>query len=247
MNALFISWDGPAQNYMESLFLPIYERVQHDDLSIRLVQFTWGDPTITDSVARTAARMDIGYDVRKVLRKPLAPATAAMIAKGAMDLVSLVKKHDIDVLFPRAAIPSAMTLLAEKMLPGVKIFYDADGFMADERIEFGGWNPQGLMYRLFRDVEAQICRRADSIMTRTHRAKQILIDRVGDPIDPDIIHPIPNAKDIEEFHPGTEDDRRAIRDSLGVSDEAPLLIYVGSLGPHYHPRELLAYFEKVWQ
>ncbi|MFW5968590.1 MAG: glycosyltransferase, partial [Persicimonas sp.] len=238
---------GPAQNYMESLFLPIFERVQGDDLSIRVVQFTWGDEAITDSVAAAAAEADIGYDVRKVLRKPLAPATAAMIAKGAMDVVALAKKHDIDVLFPRAAIPSAMTLLAEKMLPDVKVFYDADGFMADERIEFGGWDPEGFIYRLFRDVEAQICRRADSIMTRTQKAKEILVDRVGDPLDPDIIHVIPNAKDVDEFHPGEADDRRKVREALGVADEAPLVIYVGSLGPHYHPGELLEYFEKVWE
>jgi len=72
MNSLFISWDGPAQNYMESLFLPIYERVQSGDLSIRVLQFTWGNESITESVAETAAEAGIGYTVTVRKDSPLA-------------------------------------------------------------------------------------------------------------------------------------------------------------------------------
>ncbi len=245
MRALFISWDGPAQNYMESLFLPIFRRVQGPDLSIRVLQFSWGDEAITESVAETAEQWGIGYEAKRVLRRPLEPATAAMIVKGAADVVDQVRRHDIDVLFPRALIPGAMTLLAEKVLPDVRLFFDADGFMADERLEFGGWDPTGLPYRLLRDVESQVALRADSIMTRTREAKEILVDRVGASLEPDRIHVIPNAKETDAFHPGSPGSRDRIRDELEVDDGAPLVVYVGSLGPHYYPGRLLAFFEAV--
>lgn len=246
MKALFISWDGPAQNYMESLFLPIFERLQGPDLSIRVLQFTWGDEAITESVAEAADEADIGYEMRRAWRRPLKPATAAMIAKGAMDVVAVAREHDIDVLFPRSIIPGAMSLLAEKALTGRRLFFDADGFKADERVEFGGWDPEGLPYRLFRDIEAQVAMRADAVMTRTRRAREILGDRVGSALEPERVHVIPNAKDTDEFHPGSESERGRIRRELGVGREAPLVIYVGSLGPHYYPGRLLKYFERVY-
>jgi glycosyltransferase involved in cell wall biosynthesis len=245
MKALFISWDGPAQNYMESLFLPIFERLQGPDLSIHVLQFTWGEESIAESVAEAADRAGIGYDVRQVWRRPLKPATAAMIVKGAMDVVSVAREQEIDVLFPRSIIPGAMVLLADKMLSGVRLFFDADGFKADERVEFGGWDPAGVAYRLFRDIEAQVGRRADVVMTRTRHAKEILIDRVGSVLEPGRVHVIPNAKDTDQFAPGTELDRARIRRQLGVENGAPLVIYVGSLGPHYYPDRLVKYFELV--
>lgn len=245
MKALFISWDGPAQNYMESLFLPIFERLQGPDLSIHVLQFTWGEESIAESVAEAADRAGIGYDVRQVWRRPLKPATAAMIVKGAMDVVSAAREQEIDVLFPRSIIPGAMVLLADKMLSGVRLFFDADGFKADERVEFGGWDPAGVAYRLFRDIEAQVGRRADVVMTRTRHAKEILIDRVGSVLEPGRVHVIPNAKDTDQFAPGTELDRARIRRQLGVENGAPLVIYVGSLGPHYYPDRLVKYFELV--
>ena len=244
---LFISWDGPAQNYMGSLFLPIFDRVQKQDpqISIRVLQFTWGDPEITAAVAAQARDANIGYEVSKVLRKPLAPATAAMLFLGALEIVKQVRAQGIDILFPRAPIPAAMTLIARDMLPDIEIFYDADGFMADERAEFGGWSASGLMYRMFRDVEAQICRRASAIMTRTQHAKEILYHRVGGSIDPAMIHVIPNAKDAHQFHPATPETRQEMRAKLGLPQDAPVAIYVGSLGPQYHPAELLDFFESI--
>ncbi len=245
MKALFITWDGPAQNYLESLFFPIYERVQAADLTIDTLQYTWGDETQRRSIEAAARRVGLGYTARKVLRKPLAPATAAMIAKGAFDIVRQVREQDIDVLFPRSLIPAAMSLLALERLDGVELVFDADGFMADERVEYGGWSAEGMIYRVFRDIEAQAVRRARSIITRTEHAKRILLERAGAGTDASKIHVIPNARDEDEFRPVEGTRRAEIRTELGVPVQGPWVIYCGSLGPQYHPRELLEFFEQV--
>ena len=119
------------------------------------------------------------YTVRPVWRTPQAPATAAMIAKGALDLVRYVRRHRIEVLMPRSIIPAGMALLALRFLPDVKLLFDADGLMADERADFGGWSREGKPYRALRAIEAAAVRRADVVITRTHRAKRILAERAG--------------------------------------------------------------------
>jgi glycosyltransferase involved in cell wall biosynthesis len=245
MKVLFVSWDGPAQNYMESLFLPVLGRVRQEGHSVDVVQFTWSANDAA-SIHRTSRSLGISYSTREVRRKPLVVGTAVTIAAGAAHLARYVREHKVDVLMPRSIIPLAMALLAKRSLPGVKLFFDADGLMADERVDFAGWSRAGAPYRVLSYIEREGVRRADVVMVRTARAKELLIRRSGGRVDPERIHVIPNAKDQAVFQPGTEADRREVREGLGMDPGAPLLAYVGSVGPHYHPREMVALFSRLW-
>ena len=245
--ATYITWDGPAQNYLESLFLPIFDRAQGSDLDFTVLQFTWGDPAIRDSIAETAASMDIPYEAHEVWRKPLKPATAAMIAYGAARIIRHAKQHGTTTLVPRSIIPAAMTFLARQQLPHIDIIYDSDGFMADERVEFEGWNGQGAVYRLFREVEAHIGRIANRVVTRSHRGATIIRDRIGPLTDPDKIYVVPNGKDPELFSPGNHEQRLRTRQRLGIPKDAPFVIYAGSLSPRYLPEAIFKFFSHVYR
>jgi len=241
---LFISWDGPGPNYHESLFLPLFARSRRPDDEIHLFQYVWDADERSASVRAAAQQLGIAYTAWPVWRTPQAPATAAMIAKGALDLVRYVRRHRIDVLMPRSIIPAGMVLLALRFLPGVRLLFDADGLMADERADFGGWSREGRLYRILRAIEAAAVRRADVVITRTHRAKRILAERAG--LDgADTIVVVSNGKDAEAFQPGIASDRSAVRHELGLTDETPLLVYAGSLGPHYHPDRMVAFAAAV--
>lgn len=244
MRTLFVSWDGPGPNYHESLFLPIFARSRRADDEIHLLQYAWDADERSASVRAAAQRLGMPYTAQLVWRTPQAPATAAMIAKGALDLVWYVRRHRIDVLMPRSIIPAGMALLALRVLPDVKLLFDADGLMADERVDFGGWSRDGKPYQVLRAIEAAAVRRADAVITRTHRAKSILVDRAG-LSDEDKILVVSNGKDAEVFEPGTSAERSGTRRELGLSDEVPLLVYAGSLGPHYHPDRLATFAANV--
>lgn len=244
MKLLFVSWDGPGPNYHESLFLPIFARSRRPDDEIHLLQYTWDADERTTSVREEAQRLGMPYTARPVWRTPQAPATAAMTAKGALDLVRYVRRHQINVLMPRSIIPAGMGLLALRFLPGVQLLFDADGLMADERADFGGWSRERKPYRILRAIEAAAIRRADGVITRTQRAKRLLAERAELEEDEKIIV-VSNGKDAEAFQPGTAAERSATRRELGLSDETPLLVYAGSLGLHYYPDRIAAFAASV--
>lgn len=244
MRSLFVSWDGPGPNYHEALFLPIFARCRRGEDEIHLFQYAWDAAERSSSVRAAAKRVGMPYTTRRVWRTPQAPATAAMIVKGGFDLVSYARRHHIDVLMPRSIIPAGMALLALRVLPNLKLVFDADGLMADERADFGGWSREGKPYRALRAIETAAVRRADVVMVRTCRAKQILSVRAGlDQADKVVI--VSNGKDACIFTPGTNAERIALRRELGLADEAPLIVYAGSLGPHYHPDRVTFFAARV--
>lgn len=243
--ATFITWDGPEQNYLESLFLPIFGRMEDQGFDFSVLQFAWGDGLRRISTLRAATRLGIGYEVHKIFRRPLRPATVATMLLGAARIVAHARARDTDVLIPRSIIPAAMTLLARPRLPNVRIVYDSDGFVADERVEFDGWNGQGMTYRVFRAVEDQICRIADSVITRSENAAHLLTQRVGDELNRRDLYVVPNGKEPTVFQPGTKERRNQVRRQLGLDEHTPMLVYAGSLGERYLPVELFRFFAAV--
>ena len=242
---LFVTWDGPAQNYMEALFFPIFERALREQIDIGVLQFTWASEEVRQRIGASAAKHGLEYRGSDALRRPRQLAVPAMIAYGAARVIAEVDRGDWDTLMPRSIIPASMCLLAMKARPHLRLVFDADGLMADERVDFAGWSPTGVQYRLFRDWEAQGVRRASSVIVRSAHAKRILASRAGAHCDPDKIHVIPNAKDDTLFSPGDAASRAKTREGMGIDAEAPLLIYAGSLGPQYHPLGMLQLFERV--
>ena len=101
------------------------------------------------------------------------------------------------------------------------------------------------MCRFLRAVERAAVRRAESTVVRTERARRILLERAGPNLDQRRFYVIPNGKDADQFTPADPDTRSRVRRGLGVTGDAPLLVYVGSLGPQYYPAEMLQLFRSV--
>lgn len=246
MKVVFVSWDGSADKYMESLFLPIFGCAKAADLEIHVLQFTWASQEQRNSTAEAAGRLGLPYTSHGIWRRPTLLSTPAMIVHGARVITRYVRRHGIDLIMPRSTIPAGMALLALKRLPGMKLLFDADGLMADERVDFGGWSPTGPVYRIFRAIENSAVRRADVVVTRTSRAKAILAKRAGFAEAAHVVV-VPNGKDAELFHPGTTAEREATKQALGLEPTQPLVVYAGSLGPQYHPDRMFAFVEALLQ
>ena len=231
---------------MRSLFFPTFGHLAtRYPVKLGVQQYSWSSPQQIDAIRRSALAHALDYAHVKVFRRPLQLAVPAMIAYGAKQILARVVQEKWDTLMPRSIIPAAMCLLALKRRPDLRLVYDADGFMADERVDFAGWSPHGLSYRLFRDWEAEATRKAEAVITRSTRAEAILAARAGSGSLAGKIHVIPNAKDAASFKPIEASAREAIRARYGIPPDAPLLVYAGSLGPQYNPEAMLELFELV--
>lgn len=244
---LYVTWEGAAQNYMKSLFLPMLAHVQSDALSLGALWFTQSGPDVIQSTQQEAQRLGVELFPHPVKRGIPVLFQIAGVLEGARVLRRHVLEHGYDAVFVRAQMPSAMAWAMQVSWPkGCQLYFDSDGFPSDERVDAGLWTHQDPRYRAFRAVERHTVRRACATMVRTHKAKAILLERGGDDVDASSVHVIPNAKDPDAFHPTTPEQRQATRRREGVEGQDPWMVFVGSLGPQYYPAQILELFELAW-
>lgn len=245
-NVLFITWDGPQTTYLESLFLPIFNRLAENGLRFHVLQFTWGDSERVDRTRQACAAVGVSYQAVMVWRRPVALGSLLTALKGALDLRKAIRQHRIDAVMPRSIMPALTTLLALRGKP-LPILFDADGLPLDERVDFAGLSPSSLIYRLLRDVEAQAVRRAAVVLTRSNKAVDILLARAGAGTTPDKFQVVGNGRDTDLFKPVESTIRRQVRRKLRLNEQTPLLVYAGSMGPKYCLDEMLQLVAAVRQ
>ncbi|WP_349617555.1 glycosyltransferase [Azotobacter salinestris] len=246
MNILYVTWDGPQVTYLESLFLPIFQRLSAVGLHFHILQFTWGEETLIERRRQACRAAGLAYRAQRVRRRPRALGGLLTALEGARLIRRTIDEQRIDALMPRSTLPALASLLAlrGRTLPMV---FDADGLPLDERVEFAGQSPSSLVQRLLRDVEAQAVRRADRVLTRSQPAVEILLARAGPGTSPGKFQVVGNGRDTERFSPGDADSRQRMRERLGLAADAPLLVYAGSLGPQYCQEEMFRLFERILQ
>lgn len=240
---LFITWDGPQVNYVESLFVPIFRALGAKGYHFDIVQFRWGSQESAEPLRRACADAGIGLRIHRILRWGGGAGAMATAIAGARHVRNAAAAFGSDILMPRSLMP-ALALLAGRHWQQ-PIIFDADGLPADERVEFAGLAPDSMTYRLLREIEATMLRRSDRVIVRTEAARQILLARAGPTVASDRIHIVTNGRDHEHFAPLPADRRAAIRAELGVGQDTPLLVYAGSMGAQYRLPESVALLAEV--
>jgi glycosyltransferase involved in cell wall biosynthesis len=213
---------------------------------VHTLQLTWATDDQLESTRRAAARLGTKYTSARVSARIRRLGLPLSIGFGAVLAARYVQRERIDVLFPRSLIPMAMALLAHRARSDSDLVFEADGLMADERADFGGWSKRGPSYRLLRRVEAEGVRQARSVICRTRAAREILVERAGGPMrQREKIFVAPNAKDPREFTPATSVERAATRRRHGIPVGTPWVVYVGSIGPQYLPDQMIAAMARI--
>jgi hypothetical protein len=232
-HALFVTWDSPDTTYLESLFLPLFAAMRAHGARVDVLQLTWGD-----AIPRRAAAAERAGVAYRGIRAPRGGALgmAWALARGPSQIRAELRRSGATILYPRSLLPLALALRARR---AEKLVFDADGLVADERVEFARWSPNGPAARWYRAVERRGVREASRVITRTERAKAILLARAGVPGDRVVV--VGNAKDESVFTPGTAASRLAFRRAHGIPPEVPWAVYCGSLGPQYRLPEMLAF------
>jgi glycosyltransferase involved in cell wall biosynthesis len=239
---LFLTWDGPEVNYLEGLFLPIFEQLAEFKYEFHVIQYTWGAKKT--EVEKNCAERRIRYTRINILRKPSATIGSFFTLWRSQSRVrSYIKKNKIDIIMPRSIFPLMVALKMKKSMPKLKMVFDADGLALDERIDFAAWSPKSKVYRWLRDLEYRGLLWADLTLTRTEEAKKVLYARAGAGIKESSIFLIGNGRNTEQFQIQKAASVKARKKELSIAPEDLVLIYVGSVGEQYLVPEMLAFLK----
>jgi glycosyltransferase involved in cell wall biosynthesis len=243
---LFIAWDGPYVNYMEGLFVPIFEGlIREHGMEFHVLHFSWGAPDKALYLKAFCEARGVFYTSAEVKVKPHPVIGKYLTMRaGAKKIRDYVTANRIEVVMPRNFVPADMVLKGCKGLD-VKLVYDADGLPIDERVDFAGLKPGSFRYRSFKNIEGTMLRKADRVMVRSSRAIKVLAEQhgLGDVAK---FYRVTNGRDEALFKRNmTPVQRAAFRQELGIPPGALLLVYCGSLGPQYGIEEMFYIFHAL--
>lgn len=231
---LFLTWDGPAVPYLETLFAPVFAGVQREvGIQFAVAQFGWGDKGHYEAAKEALRKESIDYHFFRVRYQESTVGKLFAVLCAIPWLLQYIDRHNVRIVMPRSIVPGLLALLLKRHCPSVQILYDSDGLALDEKVEFGALNGSGWAYRLLRDIESQVVRRAIHTLVRTRVGADILQARAGPKVNQSSFTVIPNGRNAEVFRPGTDVERQQVRHRLGYPPGCPLVVYNGSVGAQY--------------
>ncbi|MEC4005493.1 glycosyltransferase [Flavobacterium sp. SUN052] len=241
-NILFITWEGPQTNYMEGLFLPIFNEIQKtSDYQFHIIQFTWGSTKNEVKLKQKAENFNIFFTKHNVLRTPnVLIGSLITINKGIKFIEKYIAINTIDIVIPRSTMPSIMVNRIKNRK--FKLIFDADGLPLEERVDFSGLSPDSFQYKFLRKEETKMLNNADFVLTRSKKAIKIHLSTI-DETNHEKFSVVTNGRDVNFFKPNT-DYRNSVRKELNASDETKVFVYSGSLGPQYGWNEMMMIFEE---
>lgn len=237
---LFITWDGPQTNYMEGLFLPLFNEIQKTSASqFHIIQFTWGSDARAASTKQKADEFNIFYTPRMVNRKPTVTVGSLFsIYKGTQFIENYITANDIDVVMPRSTMPALMVNRIKNKK--FKLIFDADGLPLEERVDFAGLSPKSFQYTFLKKEENKMLLRADAVLTRSKKAIKIHLNNIeGEHLEKFSV--VTNGRNVNFFKPDATA-RKQLRNFLKVTESTKVFVYCGSLGPQYCWDEMLSIF-----
>jgi glycosyltransferase involved in cell wall biosynthesis len=247
-NILFVTWDGPQTNYLESLFVPIFIKLRNLGYDFYIIQFTWGDDKSILSKRISCENNKFEYRNVIIFRKYIAFGSLLTALNGIQQVYKAIKDFEIDIVMARSLLPALSTIFALKLRSSVSLIWDSDGLPHDERIEYNGLSSSGLTYRILRKIEKYSIRKAKVILTRSKKAIDILIDRSEIKIDKNKFIVVSNGRDESVFSPKSLTDNINSRLKIGVNSRVPLIVFVGSsMSEKYCGKEILEFFSLVYE
>ena len=175
------------------------------------------------------------------------PVLSSALDAAALErtAVRLHRERSFDVVHCRSYIPARAGLGLKRRF-GVRFLFDMRGFWPDEKVEGNNWNLANplyaAVYHYFKRLESRLLRGADAIVSLTAAGKAQLLTRAELPGADERITVIPCCVDFDHFPLADSASRKAARKHLGIAADAPVLLYLGSLGSWYMLDEMLDFF-----
>jgi glycosyltransferase involved in cell wall biosynthesis len=230
MRTIYVSYDGALDSLGQSQVVPYLLGLAERGVLLTLLSFEKRE-LHSDEPARQALRERLGrhglrWRTLRYHKWPRLAATLWDVFRGSRVLRAAVRDIDAGLVHCRGDVAMAMARLAG-LGRRVRLLYDMRGFFADERVEAGSWNRDGLLDRAVRRAELANLVRADGLVTLTEEAWRVLRPRRAGDLPRRVI---PTCADLSRFQP------RAEREPPDFG-----LVYSGSLGMQYLTREMVTF------
>lgn len=241
-NVLYLTYDGLSSGLAQSQILPYVWGLVEKGHQITIVSCEQG--TVDPLTIHKLKEYRVGWHSVPYLFR-YKPFHAIYNVYRLRQLAQKVyRQGKYEIIHGRSQLASYIGLQIKK--PTTRLIYDMRGFWADERVEGGIWDTKRWLYRrafhYYKNQELRLMREADRIVVLTYAANDYLLDNQ---LTSHPISVIPCCVDEEKFNPNrfTDEDRIHIRQQLGIPIDAPVLVYVGSLGTWYMLEEMKAFFQ----
>jgi glycosyltransferase involved in cell wall biosynthesis len=247
-NALYLSFDGMTDALGRSQVLPYLAGLAAHGHEIRIVSLEKADAWRAGHAAVEAIcrESEITWHPLPYRTNPPLLSAAANLRTLRTGAERIYRERPADLLHCRS-YPPAVVGLRIKRWSGCPLIFDMRGFWADQRREGRRWSDRSilgrLLYRRWKQHEAELICEADHIVALTNAAKDVI--EAWDSYRGAPISVIPCCADFELFRPSLEEEGAETRRELGFGAADPVLVYLGSVGTVYRLRDHVRLFAAI--
>lgn len=244
---LYITYDGVADPLGRSQILPYLTGLSALGHEITILSCEKPDRLASDgSYIRNLCAAE-GIIWKPILYHKRPPVLSTIYDQWRLRRTAfrLHRRAPFDIVHCRSYIPGEIGLAMKREF-GTAFLFDMRGFWPDEKVEAGSWDLTsslyGRVYRHVKRLEDQLFRGADHIISLTYEGKRQMMTRPQFQPNGPKITVIPCCADFGAFPLRDVALRAEGRSVLGLSPEAHVLGYLGSVGAWYMLDEMLDFF-----
>ena len=240
---LYLSYDGLTDQLGQSQILPYLKALAatYHIIIISAEKIKLNSATINDLQIHLKA-FDIEWIPTSYTKNPPVISTI-------WDFVKMWKiasqQKNVALVHCRSYLPALLALKYKKKIR-VPFLFDMRGFWADERVEGNIWSLKNVVYRqiyfYFKNLEKELLKEADHIISLTYKAKEILKEKFN--VQENKISVIPCCADTDLFNT-TSFAKSDIKNELQIPLQANVLAYLGSIGTWYMLDEMLLFYKQI--
>jgi glycosyltransferase involved in cell wall biosynthesis len=251
---LYISYDGMTDNLGQSQVLAYLYGLSKQGYKFHVLSFEKKERYLLKRAEIGKLCDDHGISWYPMNYKKNPPVLSSVIDLYFMQKKAeeIVKNNDIKIVHARGHYLTSIVAEKLKLRSGIKYIFDMRGFWADERVDGNLWNPNKFpfknIYNFFKRKEKDFLTNADSIVTLTYKAKEIVEGWQKEfSLGTVPITVIPCSADLELFNYEnlTESTIQDVRLELGIEKDSITFAYLGSIGTWYLLKEMMEFFSQA--
>jgi glycosyltransferase involved in cell wall biosynthesis len=251
VSTLFLSYDGLTDPLGQSQVLPYLAGLSEAGYNIHIISFEKKDrrELLGEKIMDLCKEKGISWHPLEYHKSPPVLSTLYDLYSMRKKAEALHAKFKFQLVHARS-YPPALVALGLKNKLNIPYLFDIRGFWPEERVEGGIWNLGNPVFRTiytyFKRKEVELYKKAAAVITLTHKAKEILLDRSDLKPLPEITV-IPCCADMDHFNPDKINiqEVQIIRERLQLQPEDYVLCYVGSIGTWYMLEEMLQFYRTL--
>lgn len=245
MDVLYLTYDGLADHIGQSQVLPYLLGCAEAGHRIAVISFEKKArmESCGAQVRRRCSEAGIDWRPQRFRSWPPLLSKAMDLRAMARAAAGAVEGRRFDFVHCRS-YPAASVGLSLKRNRGLPLVFDMRGFWPDQRREGGRWRADTMLgralYNRWKRLESELYAEADHIVVLTNAAREVVAASPVHGKSP--ISVIPCCADFRLFHPASRAERSATREELGLAEDVPVLVYLGSLGTVYRLDAIIGVF-----